>query len=91
MEGQRTRPPTSNLIRSICIGEEHLRIGLSVPDGLGHFSIRDGEWAYCSAGRPTEPHEWFDVGGIPSGELRHDRISEMGQGDATPQGLTEPA
>ena len=45
-------------VRYLCVGDDHLRIGGSVPDEHGHLTLNDGQWAYCSAARPEEPHRW---------------------------------
>lgn len=44
-------------IQYLCVSDNHIRLGLRVRDGQGHLTIRSAQWAYCSAGRPEEPHE----------------------------------
>lgn len=55
----------------VCVGREHLAIGRTRPDGSGHLTLHEGKWAYCSAGRPLEQHEWAATGGLPVVSLRH--------------------
>lgn len=64
----------SATIQFLCVGNEHTRLGLSVHDGEGHLTIRNGLWAYCSAGRKDEPHEWEAVPGTPFSQIRHSSI-----------------
>lgn len=48
-------------LRFVCVRDEHLRIGVSVPDEHGHLTMHQGKWAYCSAARPKEPHAWKEI------------------------------
>lgn len=58
-------------IRYLCVRDDHLRIGVSVPDEHGHFTIHVGRWAYCSSARPDEPHVWEEIPGTHVFALRH--------------------
>jgi hypothetical protein len=63
--------PADDLVRLICDDERHLEIGRSIPDGLGHITVRAGEWGYCTAGREDEPHVWTEVSARPVSAIRH--------------------
>ncbi|HEY8757722.1 MAG TPA: hypothetical protein VIN74_04425 [Candidatus Limnocylindria bacterium] len=53
--------PTNDLVVFVCADGRHVDIGRTRPDGSGHLTLRDGAWAYCAAGRPTEPHTWVEI------------------------------
>ena len=59
------------LIDLICVGEEHLRHGRTVPDGEGHLTVVGQKWAYCSADHEDEAHSWQESGGSRLAEIRH--------------------
>jgi len=61
-------------IRYLCVGDDHLRLGLSVPDEQGHFTIHDRQWAYCSAARPVERHVWAVIPATHVFALRHEAL-----------------
>lgn len=72
-------PPTDALIRLVCDDERHLEIGRAVPEGAGHITVRAGEWGYCSAGRPEEPHAWIEASPRPVSAIRHsDPLGDVG-------------
>jgi hypothetical protein len=76
----------SSTIQYLCVGDDHLRFGLKVRDGQGHLTIRDGLWAYCSAGRKDEPHEWEAIPATPFPQIRHASIMRRsGRGRDRPQ------
>lgn len=58
-------------VRYLCITDIHLHLGRSVPDEQGYITIHDGQWAYCSAARPAEPHVWGKIPPTPLFSLRH--------------------
>ena len=64
----------SATIQYLCVGDEHVRLGLKLRDSEGHLTIRNGQWAYCSAGRKDEPHEWEAVPSTPFSQIRHASI-----------------
>jgi len=64
----------SATIQYLCVGDEHVRLGLKVRDGQGHLTIRNGLWAYCSAGRKDEPHEWEAIPATSFPQIRHSSI-----------------
>lgn len=68
MDATPPRPP----IRHICVRRDHYLIGRDRPDGSGHLTFVDREWAYCAAALATEEHIWFRTAGVPLAELRHD-------------------
>ena len=53
--------PTNDLVVFVCADGRHVDIGRARPDGSGHLTLRDGAWAYCAAGSPTEPHTWVEI------------------------------
>ena len=59
------------LIRNICVGRDHFAIGRDKPDGSGHLTIINREWAYCAAGRGTEKHFWLRIPARPLAKIRH--------------------
>lgn len=63
-------------IHYVCIGGEHLRVGLAVPNQRGHLTIHQGKWAYCSAGRGTEEHQWAPIAAAKISDLRHATLRE---------------
>jgi hypothetical protein len=62
--------PTSS-IQYLCVSDDHIRLGLRVRDGEGHLTIRNAQWAYCSAGSKDEPHEWEAIPPVPFTQVRH--------------------
>ena len=58
----------------LCVTDTHLHLGQSVPDAHGYITIHDGEWAYCSAARPAEPHAWGKIPPTPLFTLRHSTL-----------------
>lgn len=70
-------PHSAAGVRYVCVGSEHVRIGLSVPDRLGHLTVYQGEWAYCSAARPAEAHEWTEIPATPLHQLRHATLQKL--------------
>ncbi len=73
--------PTDDLIRLICDDERHVEIGRGVPDGAGHVTVRAGEWGYCTASRPEEPHTWMWVSARPLPAISHnDPLGRVGSG-----------
>jgi hypothetical protein len=64
----------SATIQYLCVGDDHVRLGRNLRDGQGHLTIRSGQWAYCSAGRKDEPHEWEAIPATPFGQIRHGSI-----------------
>lgn len=61
-------------IRFLCVGDDHLRVGASVPDEHGYFTIHDDQWAYCSAARPVERHVWEEIPATHVFALRHEAL-----------------
>lgn len=51
-----------------------MRIGRSVPDEHGHLTLNEGQWAYCSAARPEEPHHWKAIPPTHLFALHHDSL-----------------
>jgi hypothetical protein len=68
-----TAAPTAS-VRYLCVGDAHVRLGRAVHDGEGHLTVRNGQWAYCSAGRKDEPHEWEAIPATPFALIRHSGI-----------------
>jgi len=64
----------SATIQYLCVGDDHVRQGLKVPDGQGHLTIRNGLWAYCSAGHKDEAHEWEAIPARSFSQIRHSSI-----------------
>lgn len=58
----------------VCVGIDHLRQGLAVPDERGYLTVHDGRWAYCSAARPLEPHIWEAIPATHLFALRHSNL-----------------
>lgn len=61
-------------IQYLCVTDDHIRLGQRVHDGEGHLTIRNAQWAYCSAGRKDEPHEWEAIPPVPFSQIRHASI-----------------
>ena len=76
-------------VRYLCVGEDHLRIGRAVPDERGFLTLHDGQWAYCSAARPEEPHEWKAITPTHLFALHHQglrrKFAEPANADGTAQ------
>ncbi len=66
------RPSAS--IQFLCVSDDHIHLGLKVPDGHGHMTIRNAQWAYCPADRKDEVHEWEAIPPTPFSQLRHSSI-----------------
>jgi hypothetical protein len=58
-------------IEFVCVTDDHLRRGLGMRDQSGHITIVDGKWAYCTAGRKDEPHDWRPIAPTPLPALGH--------------------
>jgi hypothetical protein len=73
-------------IQYLCVTDDHIRLGQRVRDGEGHLTIRTGRWAYCSAGRKDEPHEWEAIPPTPFFQIRHSSIMRRSghQGESGP-------
>jgi len=65
--------PTAS-IQYLCVSDDHIRLGLRVRDGQGHLTIRNSVWAYCSAGRKDEPHDWEAIPAAAFSQIRHSSI-----------------
>lgn len=78
-------PHSAAGLRYLCVGSEHIRVGLSVPDRLGHITIHEGEWGYCSAARPDEPHAWQEIPATPLFALRHATLLKLVPSAPDPQ------
>jgi hypothetical protein len=74
---ERTAP-----VHFVCVRAEHLEVGKTVPDGDGHYSLRDSLWAYCSAARAEEEHDWASTGGVAVTKLSHDAIGDLVRDDS---------
>jgi len=61
-------------VQYLCVSDDHVRLGLRVRDGEGHLTIRNAVWAYCSAGRKDEPHEWEAIPSTSFSQIRHSAI-----------------
>ena len=61
-------------VRYLCVGDDHLRIGRSVPDEHGFLTVNDGQWAYCSAARPQEAHRWKAIAPTHLFALHHESL-----------------
>ena len=72
-------------VRYLCVGDDHLRIGCSVPDERGFLTVNDGQWAYCSAARPEEPHRWKVIPPTHLFALHHESLRRK---FAEPSGAT---
>ena len=68
-----TTAPTAS-IQYLCVSDNHVRLGRTVHDGEGHLTVRSGQWAYCSAGRKDEPHEWEAIPATLFHQIRHASI-----------------
>jgi hypothetical protein len=78
-----TTGPTAS-IQYLCVSDDHVRIGRTVRDGEGHMTVRSGQWAYCTAGRKDEPHEWEAIPATPFSRIRHASVMRRsGHGDAS--------
>lgn len=72
MDGRGPSPaPTAELVLFLCADGRHVEIGRAKPDGSGHLTLRDGAWAYCAAGRSTEPHTWVEISPRPLPAISH--------------------
>jgi hypothetical protein len=74
-------------IQYLCVNDDHVHLGLKVRDGQGHLTIRNAVWAYCSAGRKDEPHEWEAIPATPFSRIRH--LSIMRRSGHAPRGTPE--
>jgi hypothetical protein len=61
-------------IQYLCVTDDHVRLGRRIHDGEGHLTIRNAQWAYCSAGRKDEPHEWEAIPPVLFSQIRHSSI-----------------
>ena len=58
-------------VHLICVNEEHIQTGKSVPDGGGTLTVVERRWAYCSAALRNAPHDWKETGGVSFDAIRH--------------------
>jgi hypothetical protein len=84
MEIETTIGPSAS-IQYLCVSDDHLRLGRAVSDGQGHLTIRNDQWAYCSAGRKDEPHEWDAIPATPFSALRHATLRRRSDHGQTPR------
>ena len=75
-----TPAPTSDLVVFLCVETAHQDIGRTQPDGSGHLTLRDGAWAYCAAGRYTEPHTWAEITPRPLFAIHHADAPQLDAG-----------
>ena len=64
----------SATVQYVCVSDDHVRLGLKIRDGQGHLTIRNEVWAYCSADRKGEPHEWEAIPATAFPQIRHSSI-----------------
>jgi hypothetical protein len=64
-------------VHFVCVRGDHLKAGEAVPDGNGHYSLKESLWAYCSAARAHEEHHWATTGGVPVAKLNHGTIAAL--------------
>jgi hypothetical protein len=64
-------------VHFVCVRGDHLKVGEAVPDGDGHYSLKESLWAYCSAARAHEEHHWASTGGVPVAKLNHGSIAAL--------------
>ena len=78
-------------IEYLCVSDDHIRLGHRVRDGQGHLTVRNAQWAYCSAGRADEPHEWEAVPAVSFPQIRHASIMRRSghTGDRSPDAQDE--
>lgn len=78
-------------IQYLCVSDDHIHLGLKVPDGHGHMTIRNAQWAYCPADRKDEVHEWEAIPPKPFSQLRHSTIMRRSghAGEARPDAQDE--
>jgi hypothetical protein len=62
-------------IEYVCVTDDHLHRGLGVRDQSGHITIVDRKWAYCTAGRKDEPHDWRPIAPTALPSLRHAELA----------------
>jgi hypothetical protein len=74
-------------IALLCVGKDHLRHGRAVPDGDGHLTVVEQQWAYCSAGLEDESHIWRPIHGMTLAGIRHSDLDRYGshEDDADPK------
>jgi len=75
--------PTA-LVEYVCVTDDHLRLGRAVQDQRGHMTINEGKWAYCTAGRKDEPHDWRRISPRSLPSIRHAELARMWQGKQNP-------
>ena len=61
----------------ICVDPSHIARGRAVPDGYGALTLNRRGWAYCSAARPEEPHQWKETGGVEFSDIRHADLPDL--------------
>jgi hypothetical protein len=61
----------------ICIDPSHIARGRDVEDGYGALTLHRHRWAYCSAARPEEPHQWKETGGVVFSAIRHADLPDL--------------
>jgi hypothetical protein len=61
----------------ICVDPTHVERGRGIADGHGALTVYRRRWAYCSAARPNEPHEWKATGGVQFAAIRHAKLPEL--------------
>ena len=64
-------------VEYVCIRPDHLELGKSVPKNGGHFTLNRSRWAYCSAARGEEAHDWGFTGGVPIAALDHELLPQL--------------
>ena len=78
--GMNSTMDPSAFIEYVCVTDDHLRRGLTVHDQKGHITINGGKWAYCTAARKDEPHEWRQIPPTPLPALRHAEVARTWSG-----------
>jgi len=77
-------------IQYLCVSDNHIRLGRGIPDGHGHLTVRYGQWAYCSAGRKDEAHEWEAIPATQFSQVRHITVMRRSaHGDGAPKDSQE--
>ena len=61
----------------ICVRPDHLELGKTIPKNTGHFTFNRTRWAYCSAARADEEHEWAFTGGVRISALDHEDLPRL--------------
>ena len=77
MSSSSTPESRTEKVHYVCLRADHLELGETVPKNDGHFTLHQSRWAYCSAARAEEKHEWRFTGGVAIAALDHEVLPQL--------------